>query len=681
MQNTFENPFDIYLVNLGKYHEGETVGTWVKFPATAEEMKAAFDRIGIGEQYPEWVITDFECRIPGLRECFGEYESIDKLNYLANCLEDLPEDGRKKLAALLDAAPPKAGEIDRVIDLTYNLNCFDLIEDICDEEALGHYYVGRSGISESIEYSQIFDYIDFERLGRDAAENERGVFSEDGYIMQNGEEWQEVYNGSRRSIPREYCISGYCEPPEQEGKLTVLAVEPGKEPYKKTIDAGLESLQHEVGGYIEVVYPFDDDIVLICNENGKLESLELNRAMRDKSGEIYDIIAGTFLVAATTEDSFGSLSPEQVRQYTEKFREPEIFANMDGQIVSIPISHQEYNEPLRTFDIYQLKDAPANAKMEFMNYQHLKNAHFSVDVGKYDHVYSGNLRQGENLESIYARFNLQHPADYRSRSLSVGDVVVLHEYGKEKPYFVDSYGFREVPDFFQVKEKLVDGSTEKLFVSGHVGTWHTIDEATVADKAYFLMEHDLYGDEAACIIVDDHGRLMLDDIYNGFDREAMETLEFENEPFSRLPDDSITLDDMYDYGYGCGMLPIREEVAKAALADGQCDVYRLYADNTDRIAPTAEIIEEHAGKGGIFGVYRSDWMVVLEKENYLKSAEMQMEDDYGMIDGIINNGPKEEPGPGRGEKSSIMEKLHGSKNGRASMHAALDEAKDGELEL
>lgn len=231
------------------------------------------------------------------------------------------------------------------------------------------------------------------------------------------------------------------------------------------------------------------------------------------------------------------------------------------------------------------------------------------------------------------------------------------------------------------KEKLVDSNTEKLFVPGHVGTWHTIDEKTVADKAYFLMEHDLYGDEAACIIVDDHGRLMLDDIYNGFDWEAMETLEFENEPLSRLPDNSIDVDDMYDYGYGCGMLPMREETAKAALADGQCDVYRLYANNTDRIAPTAEIIEEHAEKGGIFGVNRSDWMVVLEKENYLKSTEIQMEDDYGMIDGIINNGPKDASSPDRGEKSSIMEKLRDSKNGRASIHAALDEAKDGELEL
>jgi hypothetical protein len=80
-----------------------------------------------------------------------------------------------------------------------------------------------------------------------------------------------------------------------------------KEPYEKTIPSGLSSLQNEVGGMIQVVYPFEDPVGLICNDEGKINGMELNRALRTEEGEIYDIVAGTFLVAGLTEDNFGSL--------------------------------------------------------------------------------------------------------------------------------------------------------------------------------------------------------------------------------------------------------------------------------------------------------------------------------------------------------------------------------------
>ena len=64
----------------------------------------------------------------------------------------------------------------------------------------------------------------------------------------------------------------------------------------KEIDSGLESLQHEVGGYIEAIYPYEEPVALVCNEEGKLEGLPLNRALRDEDGDIYDVVAGTFMV-------------------------------------------------------------------------------------------------------------------------------------------------------------------------------------------------------------------------------------------------------------------------------------------------------------------------------------------------------------------------------------------------
>ena len=97
--------------------------------------------------------------------------------------------------------------------------------------------------------------------------------------------------------------------------MNVLLVQPESYPKSVTIGSDLESLQAAVGGSIEVVYPFEDSVGLIMNEEGKIEGLPLNRALRDDQGELYDIIAGDFLVVGLTEDDFGSLTPEQMDKF------------------------------------------------------------------------------------------------------------------------------------------------------------------------------------------------------------------------------------------------------------------------------------------------------------------------------------------------------------------------------
>ena len=121
-----------------------------------------------------------------------------------------------------------------------------------------------------------------------------------------------------------------------------------------------------------------------------------------------------------------------------------------------------------------------------------------------------------------------------------------------------------------------------------------------------------------------------------------------------------------EYGYAwAGVLPAGQEAAEKALEKG-CEVYRLYSDNTEGLCVDAKEIADHAAKGGMLGISKESWMAALEKENYLKAAEMSMEDDYGMIDGIINNGPKEDKtaegkAPETSEKSSIMDRLKSAK--------------------
>ena len=129
-------------------------------------------------------------------------------------------------------------------------------------------------------------------------------------------------------------------------RIKVLVVEPNKAPYEKEIEDGLASLQHEVGGTIQAVYPFEEEVAIICNDEGKLKGLPLNRALRDHDEEVYDIIAGTFLVAGLTEDSFGSLSKEHMKQFKEYYAKPEIFVNFDGHIIAVPYEETPPKVPM-----------------------------------------------------------------------------------------------------------------------------------------------------------------------------------------------------------------------------------------------------------------------------------------------------------------------------------------------
>ena len=127
--------------------------------------------------------------------------------------------------------------------------------------------------------------------------------------------------------------------------MNVLIVEPGKAPREAEIGDKLEAMQKVVGGMIEAVYPYDDPVAVVCCEEGKLEGMPLNRALRDKDGQIYDIISGTFFISGLSEDNFASLSPDLMEKYKEQFAQPEIFMKMGERIVAIPVEPETEKRP------------------------------------------------------------------------------------------------------------------------------------------------------------------------------------------------------------------------------------------------------------------------------------------------------------------------------------------------
>ena len=129
-----------------------------------------------------------------------------------------------------------------------------------------------------------------------------------------------------------------------QGKMKVVLVEPGKFARIDEIEMGLESYQKAVDGYIQMVYPYDDPVALVCNEEGKINGLPLNRAMIDENGHVWDIIAGTFFICGLGEEDCDSLRNELAEKYLELFKYPHRFYfDPSGNAIGYQILTEEEN--------------------------------------------------------------------------------------------------------------------------------------------------------------------------------------------------------------------------------------------------------------------------------------------------------------------------------------------------
>ena len=122
--------------------------------------------------------------------------------------------------------------------------------------------------------------------------------------------------------------------------MRIIIVIGGKKPYEMELEDSLRTMRRCVGGTIEVVRePGGRDAALICNDEGKLLGMPLNRALRDEKGEIYDIIAGTFFICGTPPDSesLTSLTDEQVDYWLKRFAKPKFFVRVNGKVICVPV--------------------------------------------------------------------------------------------------------------------------------------------------------------------------------------------------------------------------------------------------------------------------------------------------------------------------------------------------------
>lgn len=560
-------PFAAFITNLGKYNEGELVGEWVKFPTTTEELKKVFDRIGIGQKddfgqpYEEWFITDYDCYVGALYDKLGEYENLDELNYLASKLEEMGQGEYAQFQAAMEVGD-HSGSLQEIINLTDNLDCYDLYPSIQDYDDLGRYYIEELDAMQVPEHLR--NYIDYEAYGRDVAMDESGDFTDLGYVRDTGSSFHEYYDGEPGSIPEEYRVMTFQDDiPEEE--LSEWAM--------------------------DIAYDMDE----FFRQRDPQYAAEHPEEHAAKE-EIYEnLMAGRISALDEKLADLGQTQDDYLSSELEKFKEASGYEEvLDVTPESTPDA-LETGETVRTpRGTFYVTDM-SREQMEAAGY----GFHHQSEDGNYLIMGNGSrafaIRNGEAQE---------HAAPEKMTVLVVEPM--------KEPY---------------VKE--IDPGLHSLQaeVGGDIGAAYPFRDPVA-------------------LVCNDEGKLIGLDLNRGLRDENGE---------------------LYDIMAGTFLVVGLGEEDFASLSPELAQKYMEHFRQPEQFISLG---------GQIIAL-----PVEPERDNPLRTAEMTLEDDYGMIDGVINNGRRgeetekaAESGPGK--KPSIRERLEDAKK-ECSEHKPPEKGRPG----
>ena len=560
-------PFAAFITNLGKYNEGELVGEWVKFPTTAEELKKVFNRIGIGQKddfgqpYEEWFITDYDCYVGALYDKLGEYENLDELNYLASKLEEMGQGEYAQFQAAMEVGD-HSGSLQEIINLTDNLDCYDLYPSIQDYDDLGRYYIEELDAMQVPEHLR--NYIDYEAYGRDVALEESGDFTDLGYVRDTGGSFHEYYDGEPGSIPEEYRVMTFRDDiPEEE--LSEWAM--------------------------DIAYDMDE----FFRQRDPQYAAEHPEEHAAKE-EIYEnLMAGRISALDEKLANLGQTQDDYFPSELEKFKEASGYEEVLDVAPEPTPDDRETGETVRTpRGTFYVTDM-SREQMEAAGY----GFHHQSEDGKY--LIMGNGSRSFAIQNGEAQ---EHAAPEK--------MTVLVVEPRKEPY---------------VKE--IDPGLHSLQaeVGGDIGAAYPFRDPVA-------------------LVCNDEGKLIGLDLNRGLRDENGE---------------------LYDIMAGTFLVVGLGEEDFASLSPELAQKYMEHFRQPEQFISLG---------GQIIAL-----PVEPEKDNPLRTAEMTLEDDYGMIDGVINNGRRgeetekaAESGPGK--KPSIRERLEDAKK-ECSEHKPSEKGRPG----
>lgn len=303
---------NVWIGNLGKYNEGELVGEWLKLPVSKQELDTFLrEKVGLqltqaevdkaleedGVCYEEYMINDYETDLPIK---ISEYENLENLNLLATIAENVND--MDAINAYVDSQGEMTlEELANLMEQEDDIAYFRFSNDsssMSAEEKMGYEMADATGLLSTLQKLQIEEFFDFEGYGS-SWENGDITILDNGYI-DFGDSDIDLNRYTLEELKEQYDL-------EEIKKLKVIFKEVGKDAVVMEIDDTLEAKQKLVGGLIEIV-PYKDDLLLVCNEEGKITNLKPNLQFD------YDYIAGNcFIVGDDYENSgFKSIENSQI---------------------------------------------------------------------------------------------------------------------------------------------------------------------------------------------------------------------------------------------------------------------------------------------------------------------------------------------------------------------------------
>ena len=276
------------------------------------------------------------------------------------------------------------------------------------------------------------------------------------------------------------------------------------------------------------------------------------------------------------------------------------------------------------FAVYQLKNIPENRQIRFRPYSTLQEKRIQIQYEDYEQVYLARMQMGDGPEQIRKRFNEKLPRTFQGHSISVSDVLVLNNAGIVTSYYVEKEGFTVIAGFIRKNSSgaLVSLDTADFHIEGKEGRWLAFDSIIIDGRQFFLMEHETYGKDAAWVVLDEDGKLIVDNAYHGFSQTVLQQIKEYLDPVQNVT---------------------------------RLQVQELPSGNSKEKQPL------------------EDWQKYMENGEYLRSIESGEEQNYSFIDGNKNNCKK------NNGRASVLKKLRqkqaeiAKRSGKPSQQMAITE--------
>ena len=276
------------------------------------------------------------------------------------------------------------------------------------------------------------------------------------------------------------------------------------------------------------------------------------------------------------------------------------------------------------FAVYQLKNIPENRQMRFRTYSALQEKGIQIQCKDYEQVYLARMQPGDEPEQIRKRFERKLPRSFHGHSISVSDVLVLNNAGIVTSYYVEKEGFTVIDGFIRKNSSgaLVSLDTADFHIEGKEGRWLAFDSIIIDGRQFFLMEHETYGKDAAWVVLDEDGKLIVDNAYHGFSQTVLQQIKEYLDPVQNVT---------------------------------RLQVQELPSGNSKEKQPL------------------ENWQKYMENGEYLRSIESGEEQNYSFIDGNKNNCKK------NNGRASVLKKLRqkqaeiAKRSGKPSQQMAITE--------